>query len=280
MDTAFYNRTGFTAGHAYNEINFYPGGGQNYWLQRIHPFVFAKAGHDYIQDGHETSSTPASAVQFHAARHVRNRDLARQRGLARPAVHSGNDVFMFGRIQAMRWLGVFGGGGIGPGIYYDEVDPFQGRSFFSFYGFTLQPNQHLTQSSRATSTGSIASQPASGSTSHGAQLEDHVSVRQALPVSASSQYDSSEHRVLTDLWHRMIWCRAPCFMPAMGRSSSAVRRAVPERRELPGASRRELPGDESRILLQGVLSAEVLNLTSVFEETRMRPPIPAQQPVN
>ena len=44
MDTAFYRRTGFTAGSTYNEINFYPGGGKTFWIQRVNPFVFAKAG--------------------------------------------------------------------------------------------------------------------------------------------------------------------------------------------------------------------------------------------
>ncbi len=33
---------------------------------------------------------------------------------------------------------------IGPAIYYDKIDPFQGRSHSSFFGTTLQPNQHFT----------------------------------------------------------------------------------------------------------------------------------------
>ena len=34
MDTAFYNRTGFTTGLVYSEVNFYPKQGTNFWLQR------------------------------------------------------------------------------------------------------------------------------------------------------------------------------------------------------------------------------------------------------
>ena len=53
MDTAFFFRTGFTAGWMYHQVNFYPRSGQNFWLQRISPFVFAKAGRDRLQDGDE-----------------------------------------------------------------------------------------------------------------------------------------------------------------------------------------------------------------------------------
>ena len=31
-------------------------------------------------------------------------------------------------MQVMRWLNVFGDDGIGPAIFYDSTDPFQGRS--------------------------------------------------------------------------------------------------------------------------------------------------------
>ena len=53
MDTAFYNRTGFTSGWSFGEVNFYPNQGGNFWLQRVHPYYFAKRGRDEVQDGNE-----------------------------------------------------------------------------------------------------------------------------------------------------------------------------------------------------------------------------------
>ncbi len=199
MDTAFYNRTGFTSGFAYNEVNFYPGGGQNYWLQRIHPFLFAKYGHDDIQDGHEVFVN--TGLQFNFTRQG-TFEVATSHGTEAwqgRQFDSGNDIFFFGRIQAVRWFGVFAGGGIGPGIYYDEIDPFQGRSFFSFYGFTFQPNQHLTQEIEGNtnrfdreSTGERIFDVTVLNSKTTYQFDNHFRVRLLL------QYDSSEHRVLTD----------------------------------------------------------------------------------
>ena len=200
MDTAFYNRTGFTSALGYNEINFYPGGGQTYWLQRIHPFVFAKYGHDDIQDGREVFVN--TGLQFNFTRQG-TFEIATSRGTEAwqgQQFDIGNNVFLFGRIQAMRWISVFAGGGVGPGIYYDEVDPFQGRSFFSFYGFAFQPNQHLTQEVEGNtnwldreSTGERIYDVTVLNSKTTYQFDKHFRIRLLL------QYDSSEHRVLTDL---------------------------------------------------------------------------------
>lgn len=53
MDTAFYNRTGFTSGWSFGEVNWYPKSGSDFWLQRVHPFIFVKRGHDEVHDGDE-----------------------------------------------------------------------------------------------------------------------------------------------------------------------------------------------------------------------------------
>ena len=59
MDTAFYNRTGFTSAWSFSEVNFYP---KSTWLQRVHPFYFAKVrprSHSERRRG--LTCTPASA---------------------------------------------------------------------------------------------------------------------------------------------------------------------------------------------------------------------------
>jgi hypothetical protein len=57
MDTAFYNRTGFTSAWSFSEVSFYP---KSTWMQRVHPFYFAKYGRDRLQDGDEDFVHPAS----------------------------------------------------------------------------------------------------------------------------------------------------------------------------------------------------------------------------
>ncbi len=66
MDTAFVNRTGFTTGWSFNEVNFYPRAGSQFWLQRVHPYVYAKGGYDDIQHGSE--AFPLTGVRFNATR--------------------------------------------------------------------------------------------------------------------------------------------------------------------------------------------------------------------
>ena len=200
MDTAFYRRTGFTAGYTYNEINFYPGGGKTYWLQRISPFVFAKLGEDRVQDGSEYFWNTGVRASFTRQGNV-SIEMSRGEEAWQGRQFKGyNDVFMFAGMQVVRWLNVFGGGGVGPSIYYDEVNPFQGYSQFSFFGLTFQPNQHLTQSlegntvrfDRASNGERIFSVNVINSrTTY--QFDKHFLVRLLL------QYDSAEQRVLTDL---------------------------------------------------------------------------------
>ena len=199
MDTAFYFRTGFTAGWSYGQVNFYPRSGQTFWIQRISPFVFAKAGHDRIQDGDENFFN--TGLRFNFTRQSNfNIEVSRGKEAWKGQEYRiGNDVFMFANTQVVRWLSLFGGGGIGPGIYYDDVDPFQGRSLFSFFGFELQPNQHITQSVEGNvsrldrdSTGERIYDVMVLNSRTTYQFDKHFLVR------FIANYDSSAHRVLTD----------------------------------------------------------------------------------
>src|SRR5213593_2029638 len=53
MDTAFYNRTGFTSGWSFGEVNFYPKDTNKSWLKRANVFSWNKYGRDQAQDGNE-----------------------------------------------------------------------------------------------------------------------------------------------------------------------------------------------------------------------------------
>jgi hypothetical protein len=199
MDTAFYQRTGFTAGYTFNEVNFYPGGGKSYWIQRINTFVFGKLGKDRVQGGDEYFIGTGIRANFTRQGNV-NIEISRgEEAWQGRQFQAHNEIFMFAGMQVVRWLNLFGGGGAGPAIYYDDVAPFQGYSQFSFFGLTFQPNQHLSQSisgdtvrfDRASNGERIyAVDVINSRTTY--QFNKHFLVR------FLAQYDSSEHRVLTD----------------------------------------------------------------------------------
>ena len=200
MDTAFFNRTGFTAGWLFGSYSFYPKPGTDFWLQRWHPFIFTKVGHDDIQGGSEGFVNTGLRFNFTRQGFV---NIAHGRGhepWRGERYRVGHDFNVFGSMQALRWLGFHGGGGAGPGIFYDEVDPFQGRYWNVFGGITFQPNAHLTQSidwnvlrfdRESTRERVYGVDIVNSKTTY--QFDKHFLVR------FLAQYDSSAKRVLTDL---------------------------------------------------------------------------------
>ena len=196
MDTAFYNRTGFTSVWSFSEVNFYP---KSSWLQRIHPFYFAKYGRDRIQDGDEDFLH--TGIRFNVTRqgffnfsHGRGHESWKG-----TKYKVGSDFNFFGNLQPLRWLSLSGNYGGGPSIYYDDIAPFQGRSRNYSVETTIQPNQHLSQGLEFSrirfwrpETGAevYAVNIVNSRTTY--QFDTHFLVRMI------AQYDSSQRRVLTD----------------------------------------------------------------------------------
>jgi hypothetical protein len=196
MDTAFYNRTGFTGVWSFSEVNFYP---KSTWLQRIHPFYFAKYGRDRVQNGDEDYLL--TGVRLNVTRqgflnfsHGRGHE-----SWLGTKYKVGNDFNFFANMQPLRWLSLSGSSGGGPAIYYDETAPFQGRSRYYNVGTTVQPNQHLSQNlsfSRnrfwrpETGAEVYAVNIVNSRTTY--QFDKHFLLRML------AQYDSSQRRVLTD----------------------------------------------------------------------------------
>ena len=196
MDTAFYNRTGFTSAWSFSEVNFYP---KSTWLQRVHPFYFAKYGRDRIQDGDEDFIH--AGIRFNVTRQgFFNFSHGRGHESWKGTKYSvGSDFNFFGNMQVLRWLNLGGNFRTGPSIFYDETDPFQGRSRSFGIEANIQPNQHLSQSvdystvrfTRPSTSGLIYEVDIVNSkTTY--QFDKHFLVR------FLAQYDSSRDRVLTD----------------------------------------------------------------------------------
>ena len=196
MDTAFYNRTGFTSAWSFSELNFYP---KSSWLQRVYPFYFVKYGRDRIQDGSEDFLH--TGIRFNVTRqgffnfsHGRGHESWKG-----TKYKVGSDFNFFGGMQALRWLNVFGSFGNGPGIFYDEIAPFQGRERRYNVEATVQPNQHLAvglEFGRSrfwhpeTGAEIYAVNIVNSRTTY--QFDKHFLVRML------ARYDSSQSRVLTD----------------------------------------------------------------------------------
>jgi hypothetical protein len=165
----------------------------------LHPWYFAKIGKDRIQDGdedflHTGIRLNVTRQGFLNVSHGRGHEawLGKQ-------YRTGNEVNIFGNIQALRWLNLSGSFGRGPAIFYDETDPFQGRSRRYNIETTIQPNQHLSQNLEYTNvrfTGPAKDQLVydldiiNSKTTY--QFDKHFLARMLV------QYDSSRDRVLTD----------------------------------------------------------------------------------
>ena len=196
MDTAFYNRTGFTGVWSFSEVSFYP---KSSWMQRIHPFYFAKYGRDRIQNGDEDYLH--TGIRFNVTRQgFLNFSHGRGHESWKGTKYKvGSDFNFFGNMQPLRWLNLGGNYGGGPAIFYDETAPFQGRSRNYGIETTVQPNQHLSQSlefSRnrfwrpETGADVYAVNIVNSRTTY--QFDKHFLVRML------ARYDSSQDRVLTD----------------------------------------------------------------------------------
>jgi uncharacterized protein DUF5916/cellulose/xylan binding protein with CBM9 domain len=198
MDTAFYNRTGFTSGWSFGEVNFYPKASGNFWLKRVHPYYWAKRGRDEVQDGNEGYLTTGIRFNF-----VRQGFLTVSHGSGHePWVgrqfKTGGGISTYGQVQIFRWLNINGNFNKGRQIYYDGA--FQGQSSSGGVGMTLQPNQHFNQSvDYSTVRFNRASNGERVFTVDIANLKTTYQFNKRFLTRLIEQYNSSTHRLLTDL---------------------------------------------------------------------------------
>jgi Domain of unknown function (DUF5916)/Carbohydrate family 9 binding domain-like len=197
MQTAFINRVGITSGWGFAEYSFYPSRTKA-WLLRLSPFSFTQGGRDRIAGGNELLQVTGVRFRFTRQGNVRfdrfdgfetwageRFDRARWR--------------LQGSVQLYRWLSMDGQYFFGDAIYYDSVDPFQGRSYDGRVGVTLQPSGRLSQ---ALSYRRVTFNRAS--TGESVYDLDLIYSRTTYQFSrqffirAIVQYDSSRFRVLTD----------------------------------------------------------------------------------
>jgi len=199
MDTAFYNRTGFTSGWGYGELNFYPKNTNKSALKRVNLFTWNKYGRDQIQDGNERFTLIGVRLNF-----TRQGFLRIDQGWGRePWVGQrfrNNRFRTQAQVQIFRWLNLNGNFSNGWATFYDPVSPYQGRSRSTGGGFTLQPNQHLNQNvGYSLVQFDRASDGQRVYTVHIVNLRSTYQFDRHFLVRAIEQFDSSRRRVLIDL---------------------------------------------------------------------------------
>lgn len=198
MDTAFYNRTGFTSNWTYAEASRYPKNSHSV-LKRYTAFVWNKAGRDRVQKEDESFHLVGFKANFTKQGFFR---IDQGFGHEPWAGRQFKDGFFRtqGGAQIKRWLNLNGQFQRSWATYYDKVNPFQGRSRSGGINVTLQPNSRFNQNISFRNV--VFDRASTGARVYAVNLVNSKSTYQFNKhffVRAIAQYDSSRRRVLTDL---------------------------------------------------------------------------------
>ena len=199
MDTAFLNQVGITQGWAYAAPSFYPDSTKYPWFKRVVPFLFFQYGRDRIQGGDPWIVVPGLRMHFTRQGFFRIDTIQGEEPFQQETFRTSN-TRIFGEAQATRWLFFFAQVTFGRSIFYDEVDPYLGNRRTQTLELTLQPTSRfnekvaynrvafdrLDDGTRVYTVNVLNTQTTF-------QLNRYIFFR------AIVQYDSSQHRVLTDL---------------------------------------------------------------------------------
>jgi hypothetical protein len=198
MDTAFYNRVGFTSGWGYAEYSFYPDKARYPWLRRVSPFTFVSAGRDRVQDGDERLAVFGARLRFTRQGFFRaDRIIGREPWAGRE--YETNRWRAMGEVQLQPWISVNAQWDAGGSIFYDRTAPFAGRSHNLSAGTTFQPTGRFSEQVNYTYVAfDRADTGAREYTIHIVNTRTTYQFTPHLFIRGIAQFDSSERRVLTD----------------------------------------------------------------------------------
>ena len=198
MDTAFLNQTGVTQGWSFLARSFYPDPKKRPWLMRIVPFVFSRYGKDRVQGGNLYFVLPG--FRMHLTRQGFFRfDLGGGREPWAGQVFDTRTLRLMGGAQLFRWLNLFAQARFGRSIYYDPEAPFLGRQRVLTADLSLQPSSRFNQS--VSYYREVFDRADDGSRVYSVDVVNtrtSFQIDKRFALRAIVQYDSSEHRVLTD----------------------------------------------------------------------------------
>ena len=199
MDTAVLNRVGITSGWVYGDHNFYPRGSRVGWIRRITPFAFTQGGIDRMADGRDWIAVSGARMNFTRLGFLRvDRTWGFEPWAGRRFARGGFRAW--GNVQLYRWLKLDGRIEGGRATFYDPVNPFEGTRHRVNGGFVFQPNGRLAQTVSLDQV--TFDNRATGDRVYTVNIVNTKTVWQftrEFLLRGIVQYDSSRHRVLTDL---------------------------------------------------------------------------------
>lgn len=198
MDTAFLNQVGITQGWTYVAPSFYPNPEKLPWFKRFIPFVYAQYGRDRLHGGDPWLGVTGVRMNFTRQGFLRIDTIFGQEPW-QGRTYRVNTTRVMAEGQFTRWLYLYGRATFGRAIFYDEVDPFLGRSRTWSLQATFQPRPRFNQSvsydrvtfDRLEGAGRVFTVDVLNTRST-FQLDRRFSLR------AIVQFDGSAHRILTD----------------------------------------------------------------------------------
>jgi hypothetical protein len=144
MDTAFLNQVGITQGWSFVAPSFYPDAKKHPWFKRVVPFVFSQYGKDRVQGGGRWIVVPGVRMHFTRQGFFRLDGMIGDEAWVGRTFRT-NNVRVMGEVRPSHWLFLSGRATVGRSLFYDEVDPFLGRSRSYYAEVGLQPNPRLNQ---------------------------------------------------------------------------------------------------------------------------------------
>lgn len=198
MDTAFYNRAGFTNAWIFSAVNLYPEAKRHPNFKRFMPFIFARYGKDRIQGGKDTYAVTGFNMNFTRQGFLRIDTGIGQEPWAEKEFSVGGSR-VIANVQLMKWLKLETRINFSRSIFYDPQQPFMGRSRSQYFGFTVQPSEKFSQNVSFNHV--TFDRISSGARIYDVNVINTKTTYQfnkQLFIRAILQYDSSLSRVLTD----------------------------------------------------------------------------------
>jgi hypothetical protein len=198
MTTSFLNRIGITSGWGFVDRSFYPDKKRYPWLLRLGILSFTQGGRDVVAGGPDFLEVAGMRFNFTRQGFLR---VDRSFGFE----HWQGEKFdrgrlrAFGNVQLYRWLFLEGNANGGLSVFYDPIEPFQGRSRSFSGGFRVQPGGRFQQSINWNRV--AFDDEASGArvyTVHIVNARTTYQFTRAFSLRGIAQYDSSRFRILGD----------------------------------------------------------------------------------
>lgn len=199
MDTALINRVNMSSGWFYVDHSYYPSVKRFAWIRRVTPFTFTQGGVDRTAQGRDLLEVAGVRMNFTRLGFFRFDRIWGFEPWAQQRFTRGG-YRAWGNLQWFRWLRVEGRLERGRSVFYDPNEPFAGIRQRMNGGIVLQPNGRFAETLSVDRV--VFDRRSTGARVYTVDIVNSRTTYQftrELAARVIAQYDSSQHRVLTDL---------------------------------------------------------------------------------